>query len=903
MKKIFILLFALSSALVSNAQQPHICGADHMHHHLRNTDPEFEQRAADYNRQIREFIAANRENRNGEDVLIIPVVFHIIHNWGPENISDEQIFDQMRILNEDYRLLNEDTINVINYFRQFMGDTRVEFRLAQKDFEGNCTNGIDRIASTETFSANDGSKLNPWPRDRYLNIWVVNTLAGDPGLAGYSYYPSAVSGGIAALRDGVIMEHNYVGSIGTSSPGGDNVLTHEIGHWLNLAHTWGDTNDPGIGCGDDNVEDTPVTAGRFGCPDDPFSCNSNILNADFIYNFNDVTLTSGTIDPTPRPATVENRLTLAPAKAIGLSPNSASPGRFAFSGWSQSATIDLQKYYEFQISTDMATGMTLTELRFNIRRNGSGPQKVSVRGSHNNFASNLGASVSSNPFVTVSSNTFNIVDEVLANDVVGLRINLDIPNYANVREGTITLRIYGWDAQNETGTLEIDNVVISGTYGQVENINNFMDYSSCTFMFTQGQVDRMRAALALPLAGRSTLYTQQNLEFTGVINNSVLGCAPVTDFYPERVLTCVGTPVRFYDYTQFSTPTSHFWDFGEAGTSTLANPLVTFNTPGWKTVTYTSSNQFGSMTVTKTLLYVSGTPNYQSGLVQESFSNEQIFNDNYIVRNLDNNSSFFQWTDVTGFNDLGCAYLNAFDMDPSLIDNGDLDVDQLYFPPFDFSSINGQAQNVQETITFKYSYATAAAAIVNITDYFVLESSDDCGLSWSQRTPIGVVGNNPRVTGTALVSGGSYTTSYTPTGQADWKTISYVIPNNLFNENAMFRITFVTGSYPNNFYIDDIQVNAVLSVDDINADQQSFMLYPNPTANSTQVEFSLIESQDVTISVSDLSGRIVFNELFPARNTGLNNITLPIDNLSDGMYMVTVRTNKTAVSQRLVVRN
>jgi hypothetical protein len=93
-----------------------------------------------------------------------------------------------------------------------------------------------------------------------------------------------------------------------------------------------------------------------------------------------------------------------------------------------------------------------------------------------------------------------------------------------------------------------------------------------------------------------------------------------------------------------------------------------------------------------------------------------------------------------------------------------------------------------------------------------------------------------------------------------------------------------------------------VGIDELTAGNESFKLYPNPTSTSAQVEFSLTESQDVTISVSDLSGRLVFNQLFASRNTGVNNIELPLENLTDGMYMVTIRTNNTSVSQRLVVR-
>jgi PKD repeat protein len=898
MKKIFILLFALSTALVSNAQQPHRCGADHMHQHLRNSDPEFNQRAEDYNRQIRELIAANRENRVDGDVVVIPIVFHIIHNWGIENISDEQIFDQVRILNEDFRKLNEDTADVIDFFKPIVADSKIEFRLAQRDFEGNCTNGIDRIASTETYVGNDGSKLNPWPRDRYLNVWVVNTM--EDGVAGYAYYPSAVPNGISALRDGIIIRHNYIGSIGTATPSLSRALTHEIGHWLNLQHVWGDNNNPGIGCGDDDVEDTPLTAGWDNCiqlNNNVFNCGSTQLNADYTYTFDGVTLTSGQEDPTALPVISDGNLTLGQVKAVGVSANPSSSGRFAYTNWEQSDNINLNKYYEFSITSDLGTSMTIEDIRFSVRRNGAGPVKYAVRTSANNYASNLSATITSNPNVSVAGNVFTFnVDDAFTTDINGSRITLSGASFTRVRNNTVTFRIYAWGAENELGSFEIDNLVFNGNYGSIENIQNYMEYSYCSNMFTEGQAERMRAALDLPLAGRSTLYTQQNLEFTGVENNPIEGCYPKTDFYAERIITCVGTPVQFFDHTQNSTATEHAWDFGDGITSTLRNPVVTFTTPGWKTVTYTSSNEYGTASKTKAAVYVASTPNYQSGLIQENFSNEQIFNNNFIVRNLDNNSSRFQWTSTSGYNDLGCVFINGFDMDESLIDSGDQDLDELYMPALDLSDYFGTGA----TFSFAYSYASRAVSTADMTDFLIVQTSADCGETWQNRTPQG--STSAQITGTNLVSAGSYNSFFTPTSVADWRTVTYTLPNTLYEENVLFRFIFGTGSYPNNLYIDNFAISGNVGIDELTAGNESFKLYPNPTANTAQVEFSLTESQDVTISVTDLSGRLVYNQLFASRNTGVNNIELPLENLTDGMYMVTIRTNNTSVSQRLVVR-
>lgn len=205
-------------------------------------------------------------NKRGT-IYTVPVVFHILHNYGPENIPDANIYDAVRILNEDFRKLNTDISDVMPAFQGITGDAEIEFQLAKLDPNGNCTNGIDRIVTPKTYKAGDGqsgsnaSKINMWPRDKYLNIYTVNNIAS--GAAGYTYLPSTVAGNPAI--DGIIILYNYVGSLPPSSPNTSRALGHEVGHWFNLQHVWGSTNSPGVACGDDAVTDTPVTKGWTTC--------------------------------------------------------------------------------------------------------------------------------------------------------------------------------------------------------------------------------------------------------------------------------------------------------------------------------------------------------------------------------------------------------------------------------------------------------------------------------------------------------------------------------------------------------------------------------------------------------------------------------------------------------------
>ncbi|MBK8723642.1 MAG: hypothetical protein IPL95_15720 [Saprospiraceae bacterium] len=203
----------------------------------------------------------------------IPVVFHILHLGGTENISDAQIIDQIRILNRDYQKKNNDTTMVISDYKNNIADIGFEFELASIDPFGKCTNGIIRYFSEKTnWDANDLDYfIYTWPPEKYLNIYVVKSINIAPA---YTFLPGT---SIPQNADAIVCQSNLVGSIGTATIANSRVLTHEVGHWFGIPHIWGVTNAPGVACGDDFVDDTPITKGFTVCsPINAKVCNSNI---------------------------------------------------------------------------------------------------------------------------------------------------------------------------------------------------------------------------------------------------------------------------------------------------------------------------------------------------------------------------------------------------------------------------------------------------------------------------------------------------------------------------------------------------------------------------------------------------------------------------------------------------
>ncbi len=201
---------------------------------------------------------------------IIPVVFHILHQNGNENLSDDVITGQMQRLNLDFQALNTDLDDVLDTFKSHIGNPNFEFRLAKIDPQGNPTNGIVRYNTSQTNTPhnyyNSWTENRQWPREKYLNIYIGKNVGENT--AGFTFLPAWVDN--QPMSDAIFCSASYIGE-------NDRTLTHEIGHWLNLDHLWGGSNSPGQpdNCQmDDGVSDTPLSIGWSSCTLEGESCGS-----------------------------------------------------------------------------------------------------------------------------------------------------------------------------------------------------------------------------------------------------------------------------------------------------------------------------------------------------------------------------------------------------------------------------------------------------------------------------------------------------------------------------------------------------------------------------------------------------------------------------------------------------
>lgn len=678
-------ILLLVTSFIEAQEQAYLCGQHVVQAALPFSSERIQRMSAldQEQRQLQQILKDRPETRQ---VLKIPVVFHVLHNNGPENISYEQILDAMVVLNRDYRLQNQDANNVVNLFNAqnpnavaTPADIEVEFVLAQKAPDGTCFNGITRTVSHKTSSTGDGfvqldEVINNndiyrgiWPAKNYMNVIVV---ANSNNTGGYTFMPGSFN--LENMYGSIWVNANYVGRFGTSAEGRSRVMTHEVGHWLNLHHVWGGNNNPGISCGDDEVIDTPETKGVTSC--------------------------------------------------------------------------------------------------------------------------------------ALSSNTC----------------------------------------------------------GTTANVENYMDYSYCSKMFTHGQKDRMRACLYS--SERNNLWTSANQVLTGIDGTTGLCFA---DFYSPKNIYCIGETVSFIPMTNVPV-TSWKWEVVGANpaVSTLENPQFTFSSEGIYTVKFTaydgSSNVISEKNnyiriVGKTdLPYFQG---FENATQLSQLTDEVIFNNQV-------NQPTFEVNSQVGATGNHSLILNNFYFSEKF-------KNEYISPAIDLSSLT---TTDKVTLSFKYAYRKKSSATSETLSVLI---SKDCGQTWQTRKTI---------------QGSSFSNViesdvFVPTVD-DFK-LEHVtsINSQYFGENFQFKFVFESNG-GNNLYLDDINLylgtpssENVVSIDAVQ-DLKKIEIYPNPVSDELKIA-NLSEVGNVDVFIVDLNGKIVIN-LEASEIENYSEFRLNVSNLDSGVYFVKI---------------
>jgi PKD repeat protein len=667
------------------AQHPNWCGTDYLMQKQFAKNPQLQLQKKQSDELLR-----NKQATPSMQVYTIPIVFHVLHLGGPENITDAQVRNAVAILNSDFAKQNSDIVDVIPSFQSVADSVGVKFVLATRTPDGDCTTGIIHYQDTDT----DWDVFSPtlyqytWDPTRYLNVYVVRTidLGNGFGAAGYTYFPGSFAPGDA--MDAIVVLNNYFGAIGTGDAFLSRVLTHEVGHWLNLYHVFG-SNGAGQDCfSDDYVNDTPPTAGFISCP----------------------------------------------------------------------TASDPSTYQLCQAGLD-------------------------------------------------------------------------------------------------------------------ENYQNYMDYSYCCKMFTQGQAQRMRLCLQFTDGARDNLWSSLNLINTGITNPNTL-CAPIADFSYDKSFTCVNTPVTFKDASWNGKPSAYAWTFvgGTPASSADSMPVVQYANPGMYSVSLTVSNAAGtSVPITKTnsIEVINTIATYQSGWT-EGFEGSTLPNADW---RLENSNGSANWETT-----VEASYTGVFSAKLDKTHNTRKAQTAMISPAIKLSTINNPA------LRFAMSTAESNPNHVNKLQVFI---SSDCEQTWQE------IYNK---SGQNLITSFSIDNPFVPLSQTEWREETILLNSFEQADRATFKFLYTRDTIggANNLFVDDINISSYTQLNSHTMDD-TFLIYPNPS--SADVFIRIMNEQAFVMDIINNLGQKI-NSFTNHTSGSKKEIKI---NLPTGIYFVQYITSNKTQTKKLII--
>ncbi|MDR2237230.1 MAG: zinc metalloprotease [Chryseobacterium sp.] len=231
------------------AKNSAICGSDVVRQKMLSENPEAAQRLMQIENNTAQFIEQKKMGRVLADGSVeIPVIFNVLYTNSTNNVSDARIISQIDVLNKAFASTHANVSNIPAEFQSVnAGDTKIKFRLVKTNRKSTT---ISNWAPDDKMKKSTTGGIDATDPTKYLNIWVVNYMPYSTGyVLGYATFPESAG----LWNDGVVMMDEYVGEggpVATHNKG--RVTVHEVGHYLNLRHIWGDAN-----CGNDFVDDTP----------------------------------------------------------------------------------------------------------------------------------------------------------------------------------------------------------------------------------------------------------------------------------------------------------------------------------------------------------------------------------------------------------------------------------------------------------------------------------------------------------------------------------------------------------------------------------------------------------------------------------------------------------------------
>jgi hypothetical protein len=431
-------------------------------------------------------------------------------------------------------------------------------------------------------------------------------------------------------------------------------------------------------------------------------------------------------------------------------------------------------------------------------------------------------------------------------------------------------------------------------------LQNFMEYSFCpNNAFTNGQKDRMINALTSSIAQRSELYTATTHALTGTLDGQVSDCNPEADFNAARRFACLGSTsgnITYKDFSHKNTINNREWTFvdGNPATSTATNPVVYYNTKGWKTTTLkasTDATKFGTLTLSD-YVYISDPADQNSKNTNNSFEDPNDYG-RWPIFNYFNNPFTWKYYDAGNVPSGWRALMfDGFDSRPFPQNSTNTtfkDVDDIMTPSYDATGL------ATGFVSFKLASSTTAGNISQINDSLILSYSINCGATWTTLR---------NIVGSALINNGSQSTPFYPSANTTWTTVSVPMTAAAANSNVYFRLRHVGGLYSNNLFIDNFMVgNAPTAVEKVQDGQIGVTLVPNPATNNAAVVINSPSSENTRIVVTDLVGKVIYtNTVSPIANqTSSYQLPSHVFN-TKGIYMVTVSNESSKTTQKLIIQ-
>ncbi|HEU0228871.1 MAG TPA: M43 family zinc metalloprotease, partial [Arachidicoccus soli] len=438
-------------------------------------------------------------------------------------------------------------------------------------------------------------------------------------------------------------------------------------------------------------------------------------------------------------------------------------------------------------------------------------------------------------------------------------------------------------------------------------VQNYMDYSYCTMMFTKDQVEFMRNVLRQQTAQRNNLWSADNLSKT--VPDSVQ-YNPVADFYVKsgdplaedqnNPFACTGEPVTFMNASWALTDNNptYSWTFqdGSPSTSTDANPSISFNSPGWKDVTLTVTDNGLTGTVTRqNYIYISGDWPTTSGVHHFNFDDHP---DWWTIWNPQH--SEYQWEvksdagkDGTAgiFLNMTSPYPNPIFNSPEYFFNQRREGAKVAFitQPMDFTYLTNA------TISFDRACATDATEPSAMTESLTIYYSINCGKKWTE-VPLA------ELKGLNLVNNGTGWTSFYPNEITTWTNKSFNLPSIISGKNhVLFKFVYTGSTTSNNIAIDNINIDGTLSVDAPQLND-NIAVYPNPSKQSTgwNIKYDANEWSGAQVRLIDMSGRLVKSAVLPVGKTEWN---LSVGNdVTPGVYILKIQNEKGITQRKLMLK-